>query len=254
MSNLLERLMALLDGELPPAEAEAVIREAAGADNLRGLLEICYRTRRRIVAEPYDFMATEPAPARLSKPILRAPAAAGSAEPARQASYGRALLVRLKERYRAQVWPLAASHAMAMVLAVVASVWLLLPAVSQERAAMEQLRAALESMDGSKASAVASVRAVRTFRSKTDEWCRQYEVSYGASQVSHGLGCRSADGNWRVLAATAPGPRAFVPAEGGQENPRKPIDDRVHEIRSGEDLDRDSERELVTNGWGPAGR
>jgi hypothetical protein len=253
MTNLLEKLMALLDGELPPAEAEAVIREAAAAPNLRELLEICYKTRRRSLGELYDHLATEPLPTRVARTIPPSPAAVRIAEPPRQASYGRALLAGLKERYRAPVWPLA-SHALAVVLAVVASVWLLLPALSQERAVMEQLRAALESMDGSRASAVASVRAVRTFRSKADEWCRQYEVSYGASQVSHGLACRSGDDNWRVLEATAPGPRAFVPAGAGEENPRKRIDDRVHEIRSGDDLDRDSERELVTKGWRTPGR
>jgi hypothetical protein len=186
--------------------------------------------------------------------IMRAPMAARPLEPVRQASYGRALLVCLKNRYRVPGWSLAASHAMAAVLVAAALVWVLLPALGHGREAMANLDAVLEKGDGLLAYAVpATVRPVLTFEDRKGGWCRQFEVRYGPSQVSHALSCRDDDGKWPVLAATPPAPAVFVPSTGSpgaaKASPRKPIDDRVTELRSGDAVSGEEERELIRNGW-----
>jgi hypothetical protein len=244
---MLEKLMALLDGELVPADGAAVMREVAEERDLEHMLAVCFGTDRRRVGRPYGAVLAEPVPVHLVDMIMRAPLAARRPAPARQTSYGRALLASLKNRYRVPGWSLAASHAMAALLVAAALGWMLFPTLGHGREVAAGLSTALEKGDGGKDFALAALRPVRTFKSTAGTWCRQFEVRYSSKHLSYGLACRDGDGTWPVVAATAPAPAVFAPA--GDASPRKSIDDRAEAMKSGDAVTGDAERELVKGGW-----
>ena len=108
------------------------------------------------------------------------------------------------------------------------------------------LGAALERTESGKDVSLAAVRPVLSFRSKAAAWCRQYEVRYGTKQAAHGLACRAGNGQWDVVASTAPAATGLRPA--GSE-PRKAIDDLVTAMISDQPLSKSDETSRISKGW-----
>jgi hypothetical protein len=263
MTTMLERLMALYDGELVPREGAAVIREAAKTPHLEGLLATLAATARSRVGKPYAAIAAEPVPAHLVDMIMRAPLATAERKPVKQVSYGGALLASLKRRYQVPGWSMAASPAMAALLVTIGLGWLMLPTLGHGREVQASVNAALEKGEPGKDFTVASVKSVRTFPNKDGQWCRQSEVHFqGTEQMSYRLYCREHTGTWSLQAATALGARVTRPAGPRMtgddsatpaSDPRKVVNDRAEAIAGGDAVYGDEERNLIINNW-PAPR
>jgi hypothetical protein len=250
MTNMLEKLMALLDGELVASEGAAVIREAAREDSLAGMLEICAATARSRVGRPFAVIAATPAPAYMVDMIMRAPITTPAIERARQPSHSRTLLSRLKKRYQVPGWTLAAP-AMAALLVAAGIGWLLLPTLDQGLRMEANLGAALEAAGSEQDFTLALLKPVLTFKNNDGAWCRQFEVRYRTKQISFALACRTGTGNWPVVAVTPlvplPDGKSFAPAS--TNSARKAIDDRATSMRNGEPVVGPEEGELIKNGW-----
>jgi hypothetical protein len=248
MMHASEKVVALVDGQLSPSEAPALVQELARNEALVAELQACLATSRTRLAKPYDAKRLERVPAWLVDTIMRAPAVTPADQPIRHYSHGRWLLGCLKNRYRVPGWSLAAGPAFASLIVAV-SAWLVLPASGHSGLVEANLGNALEKTESSKDGAVVSLRPVRTFKNSDGAWCRQFEVRYVSNQSSHGLACRIDVGNWPVEAMTQPGPSIITPSGKGPENPRNVIDERVSSMKSGEFVDRTAESELIKNKW-----
>jgi hypothetical protein len=225
MTNMLEKLMALLDGELVASEGAAVIREAAREDSLAGMLEICAATARSRVGRPFTVIAATPAPAYMVDMIMRAPITTPAIERARQPSHSRTLLSRLKKRYQVPGWTLAAP-AMAALLVAAGVGWLLLPTLDQGLRMEANLGAALEAAGSSRTLAL--LKPVLTFKNNDGAWAGS-SVRYGP-QI-----CCPAPHRHRQLAGG--GGDAAGTFTGWQELPPGVYEQRAQSDRRSRDLD-----------------
>jgi len=250
MMDASEKIMALVDGQLDPAEAPALIQELARNSALVRELQGCLATTRARIARLYEPKSLEPVPSWLVDTVMGTNAAP-AVQPVRQFTYSRTLLGCLKNRYRVPGWSLAAAPAMAAML--VAAAGLALPTWGYGREVEAGMRTALEKTNGGKDFALASLRPVLTFKNNEGAWCRQFEVRYGTQQISYALACRTDVGHWPVVAATSPVPQPAGSSHRpvGDENPRKAIDDRVMSTIDGSPVIGEEESELVKNGWRP---
>jgi hypothetical protein len=243
MKNAGEKAMALVDGQLAPAEVPELVQELARNPALVAELQTYLATAGRRIAGPFEARHSEPLPAWLVDRVMRAPVAESS--PRRSlAGHARALTERLRRRYRVPAWSLAAGPALAAVL-VALGAWLVtpLPAWGGLEA---NLGLALERTESGKDAALVAVRPVLSFKSKDAAWCRQYELRYATRQASHGLACRSEGGRWDVVAATPPAAIGTRPAGSGQ---RKGIDELVTAMMSDQPLSRSDEADRIGKGW-----
>lgn len=233
--------MALVDGQLAPAEVPGLVQELARDARLVAELQEYLAVSRSRIADAFAAKGDEPVPAWLIDAVARPPAAAPRARP--DASPWQRLVVWLTESYRMPAWSLAALPACVAALAILA-VWLATPRASLLADADPGV--ALERAESGRDTAIATVRPVLSFASKTDGWCRQFEVRYANRQVSHALACRAEDGRWKVVAATSPGATGFAPA--GAER-RRVIDDLVTSMMRGEPLSQADEAAAIGRGW-----
>jgi hypothetical protein len=237
------KAMALVDGQLAPAEVPDLVQELArNAPLVAELQEYLAMSRGRIAAA-YTARSDEPVPAWLVDTVMRQPVPAPA--PMRPRHFGRGLLQGLQRRLQVPVWSLATAPALAVLVAVL---WL--GSMSQDPGrsgiAVAGLGAALERTESGKDAALATLRPVLTFNSKAAGWCRQFDVRYGNSQVSHGLACRGEDGQWSVVSATAPGTTGLMPAG---SNRRKVIDDLVTSMMRGNPLSQVDEATAIGGAW-----
>jgi hypothetical protein len=243
MTNAGEKAMALVDGQLAPAEVPFLVQELARNATLVAELQDYLAMSRSRIAEAYAAKADEPAPRRLIDAVMQAPAA-----PPRQArclsTVGGCLMAWLQGSYRVPAWSLAAAPTVAAATAFAVAV-AILPA--GRGLVPVDLGAALERTASGKDAALATLRPMLSFSSKSAGWCRQFEMRNAGRQVSHGLACRGQGGDWRMVASTAPGPAGgFVPAGADR---RKAIDDLATSMMQGEPLSREGEAIAIGKGW-----
>jgi len=238
-----EKAMALVDGQLAPAEVPGLVRELARSPALVAELQTYLATSGRRIAEPFQAKRGEPVPAWLVDAVLRAPSGGGLQAP----PIGRAgrVLMLLKRRYRMPAWSLAAGPALAAGLVALAA-WLAMPAWFRDAPVEANLGTALEGTESGKDAPLVALRPVLSFKSKTTAWCRQYELRYATKQASHGLACRNGQGGWSVVAATAPAPIGPRPAG---SSPRKAIDDLVTAMMGDQPLSNSDETARINKGW-----
>jgi len=243
MKDAGEKAMALVDGQLTPAEVPSLVQELARNPSLVAELQTYLALSRSRIASAFAGKAEEPVPAWLSDAVMRGGAAAS--QPAPHTGLGRSLLRWLQGSYRVPAWSLAAAP-VAVALLVAAAGGLAVQHAGRSNPLEASLGAALEATAGGNDAAVATLRPVLTFASKSAGWCRQVEVRHGARQVSHALACRGEDGRWSVVASTAPGPVGFVPA--GTDR-RKAVDDLATSMMRGSPLSPEEEAALIGRGW-----
>jgi len=244
MKDAGEKAMALVDGQLAPAEVPGLVQELARDPSLVTELQAYLALSRSRLASVFAAKSDEPVPAWLTDSVMRGDAAA-ERQPVPRPGFGARRLLRwLRGSYRVPAWSLAAAPAALVVLAVLAGGLALNAKVSGPMDA--SLAAALEGTASGKDAAVATVRPVLTFNSKTAGWCRQMEVRHATRQVSHALACRSEDGRWSVVSSTPPGPAGFVPAGADR---RKALDDLATSMMRGEPLSAEQESALIARRW-----
>jgi hypothetical protein len=228
MMHAREKVMALVDGELDPADAPEVVQALANSPPLVGDLQTFLAMARQRLAAPFVAIGREPVPQHLIDLLMHAPM--GEAH-TRDARAGESVLANLKsaagrlvERYRsASVWSQAAGPALAGA-AVATFAWVLLP-TSSVGAHADLAQALNEAVSGSKAMVATAIQPTLTFRHKNGSLCRQYEASYNAKQVSYAVACRVQSGEWRVAIATQPSTMGTY----GTATPeaRRPVDEFV---------------------------
>jgi hypothetical protein len=254
MKDAGEKAMALVDGQLAPAEVPDLVQELARNPSLVTELQTYLALSRSRVAGVFAAKGEEPVPAWLTDIVLRGGGTAGR-QPAPHEGFGRRLLRWLQGSYRVPAWSLAAAPAAVVLLAALAGGLALLHADrgTDRSGQMEaSLGAALEGTASGTDAALASVRPVLSFSSTTAGWCRQIEVRHATRQVSHALACRGEDGKWNVLSSTAPGtapgPAGFAPA--GTDR-RKAIDDLATSMMRSSPLSPEEEAALIARRWRP---
>jgi hypothetical protein len=231
--------MALADGKLPPAEAPRLVHDLYHSPELVSELQAYLATSPVRMSPAYQAIGQAPVPKKLISTIMNY---APSTPPAKRSSPFAALqglADRLKQTYDVRGWSLAAGPALAgTVVAVFA--WLLMPTSSVGALVDANLGRALDNTASGAQTAVVAVAPILSFKNKSAELCRQYDVVYSARQASHAVACRSKSGEWKVVLAT---PLAaigtFLPAGPAS---RKPVDDFVS-ANSTEDLDGQREAE-----------
>jgi len=239
-----EKAMALVDGQLAPAEVPGLVQELARDPSLVAELQTYLALSRSRIASAFAAKDEEPVPAWLTETITRGGNSA-ERQPARQPGFGQSLLRWLQGSYRVPAWSLAAAPAAVVLLAVLAG-GLAVPHPGRGEAMKTDLSTALEGAASGKDAAVTTVRPVLTFSSKSAGWCRQVEVRDANRQVSHALACRSEDGKWNVVSSTPPGPAGFAPAGADR---RKAIDDLATSMMRGDPLSAEAEAALIARRW-----
>jgi len=248
MTNASTKAMALVDGQLDPAELPALVQELARDTGLVTEAQGFLAMSRARVAEPYRGKASEPLPAWLVDTVLHADVAAAASQSIKPLAYVRELLGRLGETYPAPRWSLAAGPTLAAAV-VALGAWLLMPTASQSDALMTaQLQSALESTPSGKDMPMLAFRPTLTYWSKDQAWCRQFEVRYdGTNQAVAAVACRSGDGNWRVAREAPPIPLGTAPAG----SPREELDRFVGTTMDGAPLERADVEAKIKSGWRP---
>jgi hypothetical protein len=224
MMHAREKVMALVDGELDPADAPDVVRALADSPPLVSDLQTFLAMTRQRLAAPFAVVGREPVPAHLVDLLLHAPMGAARAYEEGALAKLKAAVGRLVERYRdASAWSQAAGPALAGA-AVATFAWVLLP-TSSVGAHADLAQALDKAASGSKAMVATAIAPTLTFRHKNGTLCRQYEASYSARQVSYAVACRVQSGEWRVALATQP---STVGTYGtASSDARKPVDEFV---------------------------
>jgi hypothetical protein len=220
-----EKAMALVDGQLAPAEAPAVIQEIAATPALMRLVQKYLAVNPWKIRQLYKDFEQEPVPDRLMATVLYSPMGE-----VRRRSPGfveklAALAARTRERYTVPGWSLAAGPALAGALVAV-SAYTFMPTASVGAYADAGMIVPPLETTASGSSSQLVVRPILTYRNKSDEFCRQFEVKYGEKQSSHAVACLRAGGNWQMMMATPLVPTVHGYAPVGEAD-RKSIDDYV---------------------------
>ena len=114
-----EKAMALVDGQLAPAEVPGLVQELARDPSLVAELQTYLALSRSRIASAFAAKDEEPVPAWLTETITRGGNSA-ERQPARQSGFGQSLLRWLQGSYRVPAWSLAAAPAAVVLLAVLA--------------------------------------------------------------------------------------------------------------------------------------
>jgi hypothetical protein len=235
MKHAGEKAMALVDGQLAPAEVPDLVEELARSAPLVAELQDYLAVSQSRLAAAYAAKAEEPVPAWLIDTVRRGPVADGRT----RAAFARGL--RWLQSYRVPAWSLAAAPALTAL-----AVWLVASPPSRGLLVEASLGTVLEGAVSGKDAPVASLRPVLSFKSTSAGWCRQFEVRHADKQISHALACRGEAGHWELVASTPPGSGGLMPA--GAER-RKAIDDLVTSMMRGQPLSQAEEAATIGKGW-----
>lgn len=250
MNDAGQKAMALVDGQLAPADVPDLVEELARDAALVAELQEYLALSRSRMAVVYAGKAEEPVPRRLIDAVLSAAAPAGGQEqePGPIAGLRQRLPAWLRGSYRVPAWCLAAGPALAAAAAVAAVAGYLATSAPGRMVVVEaDLTAALERTQSGKDAALATLRPALSFNNKAGTWCRQFEVQNANREVSHALACRADGGQWNVVASTplaASGGFAPAGADG-----RKTVDDLVTSIMQGNPLSQEEESAAIGQRW-----
>lgn len=244
MKSAGEKAMALVDGQLAPAEVPSLVQELARNAALVAELQEYLAMSRARIGSPYAVKADEPTPRRLIDAVMHAPAWAPRRMPPSTA--GGRLIAWLCGSRRVPAWSLAAAPTLAAATAFAVAL-VILPVGRGGGLVPIDLGPALERTASGKEVALAALRPMLSFNSKRAGWCRQFQVQNVRRQTSHALACREKNGAWQVVASTAPRRSGgYMPAGA---DPRKVIDDLAGSMIEGEPLSLAAEAAAIGSGW-----
>src|SRR5262245_34709053 len=155
MKDAGEKAMALVDGQLTPAEVPSLVHELARSPSLVVELQTYLAVSRGRIASAFATKSEEPVPAWLIDTVMRGASADRRSAP--QAGFGRSLLRWLQGSYRIPAWSLAAAPAAVVVLAAVAG-GVAVQQAGRSSPMEASLGAALEGTASGKDAAVATAR------------------------------------------------------------------------------------------------
>lgn len=182
-----EQLMALADGQCPPAEAE-VIAHAVTADPALKARLAAFEQSRRALRAAFDARRNEPIPDRLLETLARSRAP-------------------VAPRARRFFYPTALAASVVVGIALSLAYWM--PRNATTILPAPELLAALESTPSGVPFATTlggtrhEVVPVRTLRLDDGSWCREFdfaEVADGAARSRRGVACRELGGSWAMRA------------------------------------------------------
>ncbi len=266
-----ERLMAFADGEMSPDEA-ALLEDAIARDPaLQRRLETFHNTGRRL-RHVFEVVEQVPVPQHLIDAVLRAPIAAAATAP-RQAPAPSSGLADFVSQVRALFATPAGWAAVAAtgVLVVAAGNALVGSRPTQDALgggdlaafnrvgslAPASLARVLEAERGGQISQIATeagkitVAPVMTFRSRDQQFCREYAAARGGDSEVRGVACRETVG-WRIVAGS--GPVSVQARDGGAVRPAegksfRAIDEAVDALIEGDVLTKEAEMRVIARGW-----
>lgn len=229
-----EILGAWLDGELPPAQHEALLQALDADPEAQARLQrlrLLNEQLRQAYALP-QAGADDPLAA-----LLRAPAEASADAPRAPASA-------VRRRRRNLSWALAASLAAVAVGALLS--WRMVPVAGP---AADPLQLALDQLPSGqqRVEAGVQIRPTLSFRADDGRWCRTFEQS-GKAPALEALACRR-DGYWQVLAqerSSAAG--SEFRAAGGSGA----VDAEMNRLGQAPALPAEEERKLIARRWAEA--
>lgn len=235
-----QRIAAYVDGELPPAEAQAFERAMADDTGLRDAVDAQRRLRGRI-SSFYAPVADEPVPERL-RAMLSEPQEAEIIDFA-------AARARRDRRRMLPDWRSLGSLAATLAVGVFAGQLLFGagsgPVASRDGALIARagLERALDVQLASAQPADAPIRVGVSFRDQAGSLCRTFDSASLA-----GIACRS-DGDWKLRQAIAPdgGPQATQYRQAG--SPAAQTMQAAQEMMAGAPLDAAAERKARDGGW-----
>ncbi len=243
-----EKVMALVDGQLAPAEVPALVQELARNGELVAELQGYLAMSSSRMAHAYAAKIDEPVPRQLIDTVMATPIQAAAPRPSVPLSLAAKLAGWLRASCRVPAWSLAAAPALAAAAAFAVAV-AIQPAGRSGPGGFASLdvSAALEYTASGKEAALASVRPILSFNSRTAGWCRQFETRTG-DKIAQGLACRDQGGDWRLIASTPPTATSsgYTPAGAGR---RKMIDDLVTSMIVGEPLSFEGEAVAIKKRW-----
>ncbi len=239
-----EKAMALADGQLPPEEAPELVQELYHKPALVAELQAYLAMKPARLAQPYQAIAQAPLPDSLIDTIMNYKAAAPSAERSSPFSVIQGLFGRLKQTYDVTGWSLVGRPALAGTVVAVCA-WLLIPTSSVGAYVDANLGPALDKAVSGVQAPLVAVAPILSFKNKSAELCRQYDLVFSERQASHGVACRNGAGRWNVVIST---PLTGVgKATSAGPVSRKPVDDYVS-ANSVEDLSLEREAEALRKG------
>jgi hypothetical protein len=243
MEHALRKVLALADAELSPAEVPPLVQELARNPSLVRALQSYLAVGRRRIAAPYAAKVQEPVPQWLVDTVMRAPIGVPENSSFNVVSFGRALLERLRGKYRMPGWSLAAGPAVAAILAAVSVLQLVPQASEGERLLAAQLQQAIDQTRSGQDAPLLTLRPVITFLDKDQAYCRQYEVR-GSAERSFGVACRNTSGGWDIAMETAPSPTGTAPAGSVREELDRFVGSRMARV-----LDKDEADRALVSRW-----
>jgi hypothetical protein len=247
-----EQLMAYADGELPDDQRAAV--EAAIANDAALAAQVsAHRALRGRLADAFDGVLSEPAPARLTELLGAAPPAAASsaAQPSEDAP--RVISLEEKREARAQErarrrwsWPEWGAIAASVIVGVSAgSLWLQgrspIGTDGGTLVARGELAAALSHQLA--ADAPGAVRVGVSFRARDGSYCRTFTY-----QATAGLACRVGE-QWSLPMLAQSAPAAAGNAYRQAASMPAAILDAVDARIDGPALDAAAEKAAAARGW-----
>ena len=244
MKSAREKAMALADGKLLPTEVPGLVHDLYHDPDLVSEFQAFVATTAGRLAPAYQPIVQAPAPTRIVDLIMNyreeAPKTVAKSKPWSPRSAIQGLIGRLKDTYDGRGWSLATGPALAAGTVVAVCAWLLMPTSSVGAIVDADVGRALDrTASGTEASLVA-LSPILSFKNKSAELCRQYDLVFSARQASHAVACRNGAGEWKVVISTPPA-TIGKPVPAGPIS-RKPVNDYVN-ANSVEDLSTEREAE-----------
>lgn len=230
------RLLAWLDGELPPGEAARVAAAVAADPELAALAE-AHRALAARLRGGLDAVLAEPVPARLMAAVAQPMASVTDLAAVRAA---RAASPPPPRRWWPQVTALAASLALGLFVGRTSlqAPGLMVSGPGGMQASGVLAVALNDQLAG--APVAGPVRVAISFRDRQGRLCRSWQA-----QAQEGIACRAGDG-WAVTAALA---RTAEPGGDYRMAAGSPVAGLVDSMIAGEPLDAAQERAAQARGW-----
>jgi len=223
------RIIAWIDGELPPEEAAAVEAAVAADPDLTALADRHRRIRARFAAA--------------FAPLLDDPVSLPKRQPARIVSLAsvreeRAALARPQSRWRNWAWPGAV--AASLLVGILAGHGAGPAGIADRDGALALSTPVAQALDRQTSGELGLVNVALSFKSHDGQFCRSF-----VAQHIGGVACKAADG-WQVrYAAPVDAQHGDYRMAGGDAASARMVATMI----SGDPLDADGERKAIAANW-----
>ncbi len=253
-----ERLMAYVDGELPPAEASRIQAALENNPAARQRVDI-FKESAALLSETYDAPINEAVPQQLIDTVM-----AGSS-PARPAGIINKIRIAFTAGFPGGRW--VPAYGLAILAALVVGIgtgffafrWTS-PSGGMVFFPGSAFSQGLETTPSGRTFTLADpsvlITPVATFQDQAHRYCRQYEMNHRRNNqtlIFDGIACRTQGGRWQPVVqiqADTPGSRPVETATGYVPAGRTDLfDDVIGKIMATPPLSPDRESALIQSDW-----